>query len=144
MCLTVRYCLIKIIITLCLFQYLDINNTSTSSVCKTLLFCLQVFFVKLPFFVRSLVIVPLFCLSCILKTNLDNLHHLKIDQKMYYINYHKVTWGACGPPPQGSRCRSPMSQFAIFFLDWRLKSASDDFLGAYISLCKFIDNQCVP
>jgi hypothetical protein len=31
---------------------------------------------------------------------------------------------------QGSRCRSPMSQFAIFFLDWRLKSASGDFLGA--------------
>ena len=31
---------------------------------------------------------------------------------------------------QGSRCRSPMSQFAIFFLDWRLKSASGDFFGA--------------
>jgi hypothetical protein len=29
-----------------------------------------------------------------------------------------------------SRCRSPMSQFAIFFLDWRLKSASGDFVGA--------------
>jgi hypothetical protein len=35
-----------------------------------------------------------------------------------------------------------MSQFAIFFLDWRLKSASGDFFGAYIFLCKFIDNHC--
>ena len=42
---------------------------------------------------------------------------------------------------QGSRCPSPMSQFAIFFLDWRLELASGDFFGAYISLCKFIDNQ---
>jgi hypothetical protein len=31
---------------------------------------------------------------------------------------------------QGSRCRSPMSQFAIFFLDWWLKSAAGDFFGA--------------
>jgi hypothetical protein len=31
---------------------------------------------------------------------------------------------------QGSRCWSPMSQFAIFFLDWRLKSAAGDFFGA--------------
>ena len=30
---------------------------------------------------------------------------------------------------QGSRCRSPMSQLAIFFLDWRLKSASGDLFG---------------
>ena len=30
---------------------------------------------------------------------------------------------------QGSRCRSPMSQFAIFFLDWRLKSAAGDFFA---------------
>ena len=45
---------------------------------------------------------------------------------------------------QGLHCRSPMSQFVIFFLDWRLKSASGDFFGAYISLCKFIDNHCVP
>ena len=30
---------------------------------------------------------------------------------------------------QGSRCRSPMSQFAIYFLDWRLKLASGDFLA---------------
>ena len=45
---------------------------------------------------------------------------------------------------QGSRYRSPMSQFAIFFLDWQLKSASGHFLGAYISLCEFIDNHCVP
>ena len=31
---------------------------------------------------------------------------------------------------QGSRCRSPMSQFAFFFLDWRLKSAAGDFFLA--------------
>jgi hypothetical protein len=31
---------------------------------------------------------------------------------------------------QESRCPSPMSQFAIFFLDWQLKSASGDFFGA--------------
>jgi hypothetical protein len=31
---------------------------------------------------------------------------------------------------QGSHCQSPMSQFAIFFLDWRLKSASGDCFGA--------------
>ena len=49
----------------------------------------------------------------------------------YFYMFHKY---------QGSRCRSPMSQFAIFFLDWRLKSASGDFLGTQISLCKFIDN----
>jgi hypothetical protein len=27
-----------------------------------------------------------------------------------------------------------MSQFAIFFLDWRLKTASGDFFGTYISV----------
>jgi hypothetical protein len=37
-----------------------------------------------------------------------------------------------------------VANVAIFFLDWRLKSASNDFFDAYISLCKFIDNHCVP
>jgi hypothetical protein len=31
---------------------------------------------------------------------------------------------------QGSRCWLPMSQFAIFFLDWRLKLAAGDFFAA--------------
>jgi hypothetical protein len=30
---------------------------------------------------------------------------------------------------QGSRCRSPMLQFAIFFLDWRLKLSAGDFFA---------------
>jgi hypothetical protein len=34
-----------------------------------------------------------------------------------------------------------VANVAIFFLDWRLKTASGDFFGTYISLCKFIDNQ---
>jgi hypothetical protein len=32
-------------------------------------------------------------------------------------------------PVFGQSCQSPMLQFAIFFLDWQLKSASGDFLA---------------
>jgi hypothetical protein len=66
----------------------------------------------------------------------DNLMINEYNHRIYngvkpFLTTHKI---------QGSRCQSPMSQFAIFFLVWRLKSASGDFFGAYISLCKFIDN----
>ena len=38
----------------------------------------------------------------------------------------KITCFYINTSYQGSRCRLAMSQFAIFFLDWRLKSASGD------------------
>ena len=41
----------------------------------------------------------------------------------------KITCFYINTSYQGSRCRLPMSQFAIFFLDWRLKSASGDFFS---------------
>jgi hypothetical protein len=40
---------------------------------------------------------------------------------------------------QGQSCQSPMLQFAIFFLDWQLKSASGDFLAPRFPCVNFSD-----
>jgi hypothetical protein len=44
-----------------------------------------------------------------LKINLFYMHQYTMTSEIYSLTYG-----------QRSRCRSPMSQFAIFFLDWRL------------------------
>ena len=82
-------------------------------------FGLYVFFNDFQFLVTHVhkfhIFVAVFLISM---SHVHVSHHIIY---LYKVVHVKCTYKVCQFRSQGSRCRSPMSQFAIFFLDWRLQ-----------------------